>query len=574
MNDKKNLQDIVESLASQTDFSKQVCEDFVRVFFDSIADSLDVDGIAKIKGLGTFKLINVEERKSVNVQTGESILIQAHRKVTFTPDKTLKDLVNSPFAHLQTYIVKPDAPLDPPEMDEELDELDEKSQDEQNQDNHSGWFDDWEVEYEESAKSEYNNDSVDSAVTSVVENVQSNEMDNSVVAEKNIDVVDQNIVEGNVVSSATEMEEDVVDKSEIEETDNTRISETSTSEDVVDDEYAPNETSEEKTAEDDASSDEQTPTVDIQNCAGESVEEKPLELEDNAYSEEQSNEENLQNCDGESVEDNPLELVDDAYSDEQSNVEDIKNGDGEPAVEVNPVAESIQEESPTIEDPFKKKHKKEEEIVLTPEEEKKKKKLGAGVLAFVIILVSAIIGLLLFSPELFDSMRKTDADEDLAWDTTSVMQEYSDLAESKMSSNDEIESNSENLASEASDADVEESNHVAEQTVEIDQHFDEAFVEYMKENHKNVKLSTSGEPSEITIVKGLFLTQVSQKFYGDKKFWIYLYLYNKDRIKNPNNVMVNTVVRVPQFDKSLVNANDEKSLELASEIRAEFLNKK
>ena len=75
---------------------------FVEAFQSIFEEALLRDKVLKISGLGTFKLIPVESRKSVNVNTGEDIEIAGHYKLTFTPDVTLKDRVNEPLAHLET----------------------------------------------------------------------------------------------------------------------------------------------------------------------------------------------------------------------------------------------------------------------------------------------------------------------------------------------------------------------------------------------------------------------------------------------------------------------------------------
>lgn len=66
----------------------------------------------KVKGLGTFKLTEVESRESVNVNTGERFQIQGHNKISFTPDTTMKDLINKPFAHFETVILNENTQLE------------------------------------------------------------------------------------------------------------------------------------------------------------------------------------------------------------------------------------------------------------------------------------------------------------------------------------------------------------------------------------------------------------------------------------------------------------------------------
>ena len=73
--------------------------------FDIIQQSLEQDKLVKIKGLGTFKIIDVDDRESVNVNTGERVLIEGHPKITFVPDALMKELVNKPFSQFETVVL-------------------------------------------------------------------------------------------------------------------------------------------------------------------------------------------------------------------------------------------------------------------------------------------------------------------------------------------------------------------------------------------------------------------------------------------------------------------------------------
>lgn len=93
---------ILSAFRKQMGISKADETAFVEAFQSIFEEALLRDKVLKISGLGTFKLIPVESRKSVNVNTGEEIEIAGHYKLTFTPDVTLKDRVNEPLAHLET----------------------------------------------------------------------------------------------------------------------------------------------------------------------------------------------------------------------------------------------------------------------------------------------------------------------------------------------------------------------------------------------------------------------------------------------------------------------------------------
>ena len=93
---------ILSAFRKQVGISKADEIAFAEAFQSIFEQALLRDKVLKISGLGTFKLIPVESRKSVNVNTGEEFEIASHYKLTFTPDTSLKDKVNEPLAHLET----------------------------------------------------------------------------------------------------------------------------------------------------------------------------------------------------------------------------------------------------------------------------------------------------------------------------------------------------------------------------------------------------------------------------------------------------------------------------------------
>ncbi len=105
MGSKINLQQLAKTLAQKKGLSQKEAEAFLREFFDAIIQNVTTDKLVKIKGLGTFKLIEVLDRESVNVNTGERIVIPGHSKLSFIPETALKDIINKPFADFQTVII-------------------------------------------------------------------------------------------------------------------------------------------------------------------------------------------------------------------------------------------------------------------------------------------------------------------------------------------------------------------------------------------------------------------------------------------------------------------------------------
>lgn len=105
MNERTNLQDIADLLVERHGLDKKDAELFIENMFELIEESLATEKYVKIKGLGTFKLTEVDTRESVDVNTGERIEILGHTKVSFTPDATMKELINKPFSHFETVVL-------------------------------------------------------------------------------------------------------------------------------------------------------------------------------------------------------------------------------------------------------------------------------------------------------------------------------------------------------------------------------------------------------------------------------------------------------------------------------------
>ena len=104
-------------LATRTGIPEKACGDFIDALLKAITTGLQDDKQVRINGLGTFKVQWNEPRKSVNVKTGEPILIEGYNKVTFTPDSTLKDRINEPFAHLEAIVIDETKPQEKNDID-------------------------------------------------------------------------------------------------------------------------------------------------------------------------------------------------------------------------------------------------------------------------------------------------------------------------------------------------------------------------------------------------------------------------------------------------------------------------
>lgn len=102
MNNRLNTQELAELISQYTSKDKKEVEAFLREFVALVVDGVCRDQVVKVKGVGTFKIIQVEKRESIHVNTGERFLIPAHYKFSFLPDKDLREQVNKPFSIFET----------------------------------------------------------------------------------------------------------------------------------------------------------------------------------------------------------------------------------------------------------------------------------------------------------------------------------------------------------------------------------------------------------------------------------------------------------------------------------------
>ena len=565
MSEKTNLQELIDKVALSTGADKQRCDGFVRALFEAIASALEVDGVAKIKGLGTFKLLTVEERKSVNVQTGEEVVIPVHTKVSFLPDKALKEAVNKPFAHLQTYILNSNAPVDGTE-DENGDGDEYGDSDEQE---------------DESSVVEVDSDNIDDSAD---ENVSVVSSDNASEADKPQDEqLDEN--EPMTNDNHKDVEENAANKEDLTN-DGKHL-------DWADDwelEYSGPEPNPENVK------------TSISLEESESITTPSAERNSEDDTPKQSLNENSQEEETTCVSDENTSLVDSHVEIDENKEESDENkvhDDIVPEVEVQKTnlqekeeTQKIEEtpENPTVADPFvnlqaKDKKKDKNQPVVTPQQVRNRKIMGVCIVMFVLILVMVVIAVIRIDPNFFKNMRKQDAGETppvMPTDTTSLTQELN-VYKTQNGKSDSIVNNDAKAKTQKSVSTSSESNKnkadkavlnsvasTAPSNQSPDKKFRSDFVSYMQTKHPQVRLSTSGKPEQVVLVKGLRLTLVALKAYGDKKYWIYLYLYNKDKITDPDRVKVGTVLTVPNLDKTLVNGNNAQTLSIASEVISNF----
>lgn len=132
---KINVNELAAVLVNRHELNRREAQQFISALVDVIREGIAQDKQVKIKGLGTFKVVEVGARQSVNVNTGERVTIDSHSKLSFVPDNTMKDLVNKPFSQFETVVLNEGVNFDDmdtahaePEVVEEQPEVVEEEQ--------------------------------------------------------------------------------------------------------------------------------------------------------------------------------------------------------------------------------------------------------------------------------------------------------------------------------------------------------------------------------------------------------------------------------------------------------------
>ena len=124
---KYGIKDIAAMLAAKKGMDAADAEKYVETFFALVSESLIPDKVVKVKGFGTFKLVEVRDRESVDINTGERVVIDGHSKISFTPDNTLKELVNKPFSQFETVVLNEGVDFDKLTLEDIAEESNEES---------------------------------------------------------------------------------------------------------------------------------------------------------------------------------------------------------------------------------------------------------------------------------------------------------------------------------------------------------------------------------------------------------------------------------------------------------------
>ena len=585
--DEVNLKSLVDVFASKAKITKKEANAFVKAFQNIFIDALSKDKVLKITGLGSFKVTLVNERSSVDVNTGKPIKINSHYKIVFTPDSELKNIVNSPFAHLDTIII--DDVVDMSDGEVNIDTL---SQDLKNLSANHTVSSVPPVDVvktdEQLIKTDNEADKVESPLEKLAEQaleikslladiqgLSSDGQDTKTDVIPNPDINSESENQSDTLpNSESEIYPDTVVNSEkkitheieiFSDTEKNLQTETSDKESVI------SET--ENTAQEDIMSD-----VEIVSKPENSAEEELVSETDNITNDEiESEAENVSETENSAKEETQsdvekkLELERETQSKTTLEGENISKPEVISEVEKASESEEINYSSELKEEKNNSNSPDAEMLLAIRKEYQRKRRrrvaIILSILAIVLILASALAldfyynG---FVKQRFDTifaMNKTSDDDVNDIDKTDKLHHDNNVQESVVLTND---------------TSVEIVDTV--QYNEQDTAFDDA---------PDTKAETSIEQTDIfntprvytrfldtiQMPKDSRLTLISLKYYGHRDFWVYIYEANQSRIPNPNVIVPGTTLYIPKVNGALIDSSNPQAIKYARELHDKFVKK-
>ena len=551
MNKKITISELSQLLSTNVSLiNKKGWEDFLRIFFAQISEGLQKEGNVKIKGLGTFKVVKVDARKSKDVNTGANTIIPAHNKISFTPDSSLAETLNKPYAHFEpTYVLAPEGEVDAPEPDEDDDAETNNVKAET-------------AETTPTAETIAEGPTVATAINIPNTNAVSQEANERIETET---ISKPEVATVTEIPVAADIAESTVTKAEQVET---GISE---EQKVETEPVATTEAIATSSANETVLMTE--PTATTEATATSSANETVLTTEATATS---SANETVHTIEPTATTENtatssPVEIENE---EPEETIEEDANADEDENIDTTPA------ETAAYASTFKRHDlPKDEDDDENNDKNSHGKKLGIAIILFLCILF--VVGLVAWmsDPNIVSKLRSKLTGEEPAKTEVVVdsveIEETKDLEEQIIAEKTEENAEAVDSVAEATTQDTAEKTEekpVVKQDVKKYTNFKEDFINYMKKKHPEMDITDQGDPIEEKLGNASRLTLVSLRHYGAKDFWIYIYLYNKDVIKNPNHIKAGTKIKVPMLDNTkLVNPDSEHSILTAKEIQHEFV---
>ena len=567
MNKKITLQDIIESLIQKHSMERKDAEAFVKGMFDLIEDTLSTEKLVKIKGLGTFKLIDVDSRESINVNSGERFRIEGHSKISFIPDSALKNIINKPFSHFETVILNDGTSLEDTDVilenpsnilsDESSEDLQEESLDTDN------FVDESEIDEEENVNVEENIETESEISEEITaENIDNNEV--KIEAEEDISPI-------NFADTSAEAEEIINDDEEADQTENIdQAEETVQTEEVEQTLYEDYSEVEEQVHTEPEAKEEEISQINFTDTSAEAEEiinddEEADQTENIDQAEETVQTEEVE----QTLYEDYSEVEEQVHTEPEAIVEEVieevaaativNEKFTEPTTtehEENEAEEEKVENNTSID---KSNNDENEEIDDDSQIEDNIKEKKYNILLYIaIILILAFAGYLFYYFN-YGSSTTLDNPEPVAVDSTALKNSTDTIPDTLAVApvvQDSVKSiKEEKLKKESSATDkrVEANTTKPEATkktesVKVETKVESNSVTGNSNYDENINYKISGTKTTHTLKEGETIMRVALKYYGTKKLYKYILEYNKETLgEDGNKVRIGTKVKVPEL---------------------------
>ena len=604
--DEVNLKSLVDVFASKAKITKKEANAFVKAFQNIFIDALSKDKVLKITGLGSFKVTLVNERSSVDVNTGKPIKINSHYKIVFTPDSELKNIVNSPFAHLDTIII--DDVVDMSDGEVNIDTL---SQDLKNLSaNHTVSsvppVDEVKTDVQ-LIKTDNEADKVESPLEKLAE--QALEIKSLLADIQGLSSDGQDtktdVIPNPDINSESENQPDTLPNSESEiypdtvvnfekkitheieiQTDTEKDSQIETS----DKESVISET--ENTAQEDIMSDVEivskteniaeeelvSETDNITNDEIESDAEKVLQIDSAVQKETVLDAEGVRQTENSAKEETQSDVEKKLELERETEPKTTLEGENNPKLEMEPEVEKTSEcenvnNSSELKEEKNNSNSPNAEMLLAIRKEYQRKRrrrvaIILSILAIVLILASALAldfyynG---FVKQRFDTifaMNETpDDDVNDIIDKTDKLHHDNNVQESVVLTND-------------TSVEIVDTVQYNEQDTAFDDAPDtKAEISIEQTDIFNTPRVYTRFLDTIQMPKDSRLTLISLKYYGHRDFWVYIYEANQSRIPNPNVIVPGTTLYIPKVNGALIDSSNPQAIKYARELHDKFVKK-
>lgn len=622
MNNKVTLQDLADQLSAISGQSKKLSEGFLRALTEIVEDALAKDGIAKVKGIGTFKIVAIEERKSVSVTDGSAVIIPAHKKITFTPEKELKEAVNKPFEDLETYVLPSDGPVDGPYEEDDEDSEDITSQaeetdiptsvetpqpytnivEEPSSSNVTGHIQETIQEKKEEITEAYTKTSPQYVSTQnpIAETTTPTYTSTS---ETNIPVVEKVVENINTENIAEKVEQTInantiSDQPSAQQTVTPPVSEPVSAPVQEKPIYSESPTS--------TATQPQTETcAPVGHTPNEEIRQTEEHIEQPVQTQAQGTAQQpvqapTQETVQQSVQAQAQETAQQPVQENTFHATDTVTDTPAAEAQTEAKAESVQDVPPTDNTEAGTEKKEEKSAPNTNEaaaqpaateqktsdnddskgkhHKKHKKEKNRNLLIVIIILTLLIIVCLFYA--LSGNKGFSNQMNDIKWKITNLFVNKptaENLDNTKKKDTVPVIKQEDEFFEEKTEDMYEAAQADQEFPMEVEQEqnwdwFEEGVKKFIKKEYPKINFEVKGEPVLDTIHRGQTLTSMSRKHYnGVKDFWVYIYLYNKDVIRRPDDVAVGTAIKIPQLDETVIDPSSYESINAAKDVKESYL---